>query len=286
MTVSSHDPNKTSGRAAANVDSLRYPLTENPTMKTRLKFFSYSRLNPNSLGKMELSAVITLPLPMNLPDSTGIATESFDAGLFGNIPVAQMAQTAQSAGSAGAFAQALLDQGQSLFSETIKGRNQNDATGNLLRDLHTLAVAPGINDTEAGKMAQRIVGVVRNPHTNSIFSGVRPRAFNLGWRFAPRSRQEADALTKIKDLIKMRILPEESMKGVALDYPDVVDIELVGDLAPHVGKYYRAFVTNFSATPTSGQWFEKGQPTEQEWNMELLELNPITRNTLRGEKKE
>ncbi|QIG70601.1 baseplate tail tube cap protein [Rhizobium phage RHph_I1_18] len=287
---SSTDPNQTSGRAAASIVSYTFPLLETPTMKTRLRFMKYSRLSPSVLPTLETSAIVTLPLPMSLPDTVMATIKSEELGWQGNINIQQAATAYNNAGGGAAgitaAGQQILQQGQSAYSDYIKGLG---GANGFMKAIHDMAVAPKIMDSDFGRIAQKNLGVIQNPHTNAFFEGMSLRTFSLSWQFSPRSQQEAEMLTKIKNLIKQRITPEESLNGYALDYPDLVEIDILGDSAKHLTKIHRSFITKFSATPRGGStmsFYNDGAPSEQEFSMDLTELNIVTRNKLQEDENE
>lgn len=278
------DPNQSSGRASTAISNFTFPLDETPTMKTRMTFMRYSRLTPASEMTLQPSAIITLPLPLSIPDNLSLKIGQDDLGAYGNLDIGKLRQAHSQYGVAG-MANEALNQGVSVFRDAV---NQYAGNDGFMKAIHDLAVAPGIADSRSDltRFAQRTVGVVVNPHTNSFFEGVNLRSYQLSWRLAPKSAAEAQAIHNIKTLIKARALPTMSINKYALDYPDLVDVEFVGDSSKYLNKYYRSFINDFTASPGNGNglsFFEDGSPTEIELTLRLTELNIITRESITGE---
>lgn len=250
----------------------------------RLTFLEYSRINPSADAQLSPTTVITMPLPMSVPDSTSLRIGQGDFGALGNINLSKL-QDAYNAKGVEGMIESGLQQGITGFSDSIKSYTAGQS--GYMKAIHDLAVAPGISDANnrVRQFAQRTVGVVTNPHTNSFFEGVNLRTNQLSWRLAPKSAQESQALLEIRDRIKQRIHPSETLNNYALDYPDLVDVEIIGDAQKYLNKYYRAFVADFNASPGNGNgmsFFTDGSPTEWEFSMRLVELNVVTRDRLEG----
>lgn len=282
----SSDPNKTSGRFAQSQTSLSYPVHETLDIGTRLKFMRYSRFMPNSEPQLQTTAIISLPIPLGVPDVTSIRTTSpVDLGLAGNIDPRKIVGAVQSSdGSAETIAK-LWKEGQSAMMGFMK-----DAQGSAENSLRALAISPGIVDAvlpgNVTQKLQRFIGTIQNPHTTTFFEGMNLRPYSFAWRFSPKSAQESQALRNIINTIKIRTHPEETLSGFALDYPDLVQVEFTGNIKDHLPKYYQSFVTNVTTNIGSGngmQFYSDGAPVELELNISFIEISIITRQVLETE---
>lgn len=279
--TTSIDPNKTSGKEANSIRSLRYPLSENLQAMTRLRFVEYSRLTPNATADDVTTAIINMPYPENITESTSFKIDADDLGQWGNINSDTIAKVTGS-GLENMTGNEAVTLATGLISDYIK-HNTGRMSGDLLKGI---AVAPALPDA-IKKPIQSFAGIVQNPHTTMLFGGVNLRSFGLQWRLSPRSAAESDALKQIRDLIRMRTHSEESMAGFALDYPDLCYVEFTGKPSGHLPKYQKCFVNdfNFGYGGSAGmQWYKDGAPVELTVNMRLTEVSIVTRNVLRGEK--
>ena len=280
--IRSNNPEETRGRAAKPEETFNFPLTETLSRATRLRFVSYSRFAPSDTVSERTTALITLPLPISIPDNSSIkTTSSIDLWTYGNIDMQQLDQ-AYDMYSTKAFKD-ILELGYSAATDSLKRMEDNFKVSGL----KALALMPFFSD-DTRRTLQLGAGVIQNPHTTLMFEGVNLRHINLTWRLSPRSQQESDAVENIINTVKMRSHPEESFEGFALDYPDLVYVEFTGDVAEYFPKFNKAFVNNIQVNTGSGNgmnFFKGGAPIEKEISISMTEVNIVTRNVLRGEER-
>jgi hypothetical protein len=269
-TVSSTNPNDTSGRASGSYTTLTYPLSESLEKGTILRFIQYERAIPSSNAENKITSIINLPVPMNIPDNTAINIKDFSgAAMWANA------------------AEAVKFLGGDNVVDKVKQQFEGFDAKKLPKDAARIAALSGLalNDDRAN-IASIVGGVIRNPHTTMYFDGMVVKAYNLSWRLSARSKAESDAINNIINTVKMRISPEEAYSGIGLDYPDLVFVEFKGDIKNYLPKYQKSFVTNFTVAVEGGGglvFYKGGAPVDVEIQMSFQELNIQTRNILRGE---
>jgi hypothetical protein len=263
----SSDPNSTSRRASSSVGSSRFPLNEQLDNFTMLRFVEYSRTTPADEIQSRTTNTISLPLPVQVPEVNQIKSNSYDAGIIGNLE---------------------------SFTDTVSGtsvsdlvqRAQGEYASLSAKDIATgIALAPGRFGDDRVTAAQVTAGVIKNPHTVAFFDGVQLRVYNLTWRFSARSEQEANEINRIVGTIRERMHPAESFSGYALDYPDLVFVEFQGPTAEYLPKYYRSFISSMSFQSSSGDGmvlYWNGAPVSVELSLTFNETNIVTRDVIQN----
>lgn len=272
------NPEQTRGRAAASQTSLRFPLSENPPMTTRLTFKTYQRFVPSATASESTTTLITLPLPLTIPDRSSLQTGNQDMWKWGLVNMEQL-NRGMELWSTESITQ-LVGTGMSVISDQMT-RMEEQWKSSALKGLALSPLAADIiGDRRNFELA---AGVIQNPHTNLMFNGVNLKSHFLSWRVSPRSQQESDALQQIINIIKYRIHPAEAFGGFALDYPDTVEVEFTGDAAKYLPKIGKGMVTEFDVKLGGGgsiAMYKSGAPVDVEFTLTLSELNTITRNVL------
>lgn len=241
---------------------------EEPEIYTRMSFFKYERPTPRSRAEISLEDVVRLPLPTELSDAFNVKLNSTDLDLtesiFGNRVDGQ--------GFVDDFLGAVSTGQQQSFWNRFKS-----ATSGMT------ALMPGFSDTNIGRLNQSRQGIVRNPHTTTIFEGVNIRSHNFTFKLSPKSKNEGESLLGIVELIKARMLPEVEFGGFALNYPYLVKLDFVG--ARNVTRVERSFISgfqpNFSASGFAA-FFNDGTPIDVTLTLGLQELDILTREDIEG----
>lgn len=279
MAIST-DPNQTSGKARSSVSSYSYPVSETLSSATRLKFVKYNRFNPSSNGEEETTAIVTLPLPVTIPDNYSIRTGGHDLGVFGNITNDNWNKIkGLASNSSNDPVQDLKDMtelGVSATAQKVRSRTFSAAAA-------LAGIGFAVNSSDFQNTVQSFGGVVRNPHTTILFEGVNLRSINLEWRLSPRSQKESDTLKNIFDTIKLQSHPEELASGFALNYPDLVYVEFTGKIEKYAPKFQKAFITNINLLPDSSNGmtlYKSGAPAIYTLQIAATELSIVTRDTL------
>jgi len=275
--ATSSDPNVTSGKANSAETSLSFPLNEKLEHSTRLRFVKYSRTAPNANGSEDTTAMLTLPLPISIPDSYSIRTTgTFDQGVYAMLDLANL-EKAKDVATAAAEA---ISAGTALVTDNLKMMEES-FKANALK---ALALSPLMIADDVKTNLQIAAGVVTNPHTTLVFDGVNLKQYSLTWRMSPRSLQESEALNRIINTMKMCSHPEEAFGGYALDYPDLVYVEFSGTSAQYLPKFHKSMVNNVMINYGGGNgmtFYKSGAPVEVEITLSLMEVRIITRKVLR-----
>jgi hypothetical protein len=264
---SSNDPNVTSGSANASAPNMSFPSGELLTKRTVLRFEEYSRNTPSDTVTSATTAIINLPMPLQIPDNMSIKSGAYDMQFTDNM------NAAMDVLSGGHAIDKLKKAAGSFSSFTSK----DVARG--------VALAPLIVNDDRRTQAGIVGGIVKNPHTTTFFDGVNLRGFYLNWRFSPRSQQESDTLRNIINTIRERIHPLERLESYALDYPDLVYVDFEGESKEYLPKFYRSFITEVTVNSSVGEgmaFFKSGAPIYVELGIRFNETNIITRNVLTG----
>lgn len=275
--VTSSNPEQTSGSLRTPTKSLRYPLSDNISSGTRLRFVKYNRFNPMDTASEEETATISLPLPVNVPENYSILTTAHDLGVAGNVNNTNADRLKNmSSGMDWSDLDAVTKLGISSTSNAIKNGAFN-----------ATAALAGLGTMLGGDQKQRTIaaftGIVQNPHTAVIFEGVSLRSINLEWRFSARSEDESHALREIYNTIKLQTHPEELVSGYALNYPDLLYVEFTGKARDYLPKFQKVMVSNISITPDSSggiPLYKSGAPVSYTFQLTATETSILTRNTL------
>lgn len=273
----SSDPNQTSGRANKATPSYSYPLNESLANMTRLRFVEYNRFTPSDPGQEQTTALVTLPLPITIPENYSLKTNNtVDLGIYGNINQKNF-NSIRDIWNKGINAEDITKVGSSMTTDMLKSRR-------FPGDKLVAGIAALGRDTGIGQAAETFVGITQNPHTTIMFDGVNLRGINLEWRMSPRSQEESTALKNIFDTVKMRAHPAEIGQGYALNYPDLVYVEFDGPVAEYLPKFQKAFINNINVTPDapggSLSLFKSGAPVTYSFQLSMMELSILTRNSI------
>ena len=247
------------------MSSLQYPKDETLELRTLISFFDYKRPTPGSPPEISTveggTSLISLPLPLAIPDAYGVILDSVDFGLINTD---------------------LSAAGQDFVSRVGEGRGFGEKLFGALTT--AAALAPGLSDTKIGRQAQATAGLVRNPHTTAIFNGVTPRTHSFSFRLSPKNRAESDVITKIFETIRNNMLPDEAFGGFALNYPRIVTMSFEG-VNKSITPVYFSFISEVRMDYTGGNgasFYKGGNPIDMTLQINLKEINIVTRNTFTG----
>jgi hypothetical protein len=205
--------------------------------------------------------LISLPLPLAIPDSYGVMLDTVNWGM-------------------------LNTQWQAAGEDLIGRAAGSSGPGERLLGAAGVAAAlvPGIADIQVGRQAQSAFGIVRNPHTTTIFNGVNARSHQFAFRLSPKNANEAQTMMNIIATIRNNMLPEESFGGFALDYPYLVKMDFTG-IDGTITPVYFSFISDIRVDYTGGggaSFYKDGKPVDVTLTISLRELNIVTRNTFTG----
>ena len=249
----------------AKATDYSYP-PETPDVSACLMFYKYEYKRNRSAPLKTLSHMINLPFPIAFNEGYSMQVRQTDLSVLGN--------GLNDLAAAGSDIKTVWNSSEK-FLEAV---SQSAATIG--------ALGFGTDSTIQNALQTRL-GLIRNPHTTSLFEGVNLRNFTLAWKFSPRNESEAAVLDAIIERIKFLMHPQVSFGGFALDYPDLVTVEFRSSANPKLNKMlsrlviYDSFVTDLQVDPTSaGQAWSTAGPVVYTIQMHLQEINIITRNTL------
>jgi hypothetical protein len=248
------------------MSSLQYPKDETLELRTLITFYDYKRPTPGNPPEISTveggTSLISLPLPLAIPDSYGVILDSVDFGLINTDFFAA---------------------GQDFVTKVGEGRGFGEKLFGALAT--ATALAPGLSDTKIGRQAQSQTGLVRNPHTTAIFNGVKPRTHSFSFRLSPKNRAESDAVTSIFETIRNNMLPNEAFGGLALNYPRIVTMSFEG-VNKSITPIYFSFISDVRMDYTGGggaSFYKGGNPIDMTLQINLNEINIVTRNTFTNE---
>jgi hypothetical protein len=244
---------------------LAYP-AEETKIYARMVFYKYERPSPRSDTKITSIGSIRLPMPSSLPDSYSVKLNTPEFDIAGAIAGGSLADVYSAGGD---------------IRDGAIGKGRLSKLGSSIAAL--AALAPGISDTTAGRIAQQNTGMVRNPHVTTIFEGVNLRSHTFTFKMSPKSKAEADTLKNIMQYIKVNMHPETYLGGLALLYPSLVTIEFVG--TTNTTPVYYSFISRFQPIYSASglvAFYSDGSPIDIEMTIELQELDILTRETIEG----
>ena len=242
------------------MSSLQFP-EEQLNLRTNISFYEYFRPRPNSQPETRFRDLIVLPLPESLPDNYSVRLNQTDWGMFNSN---------------------MWSMGESMMDAIGDGRE----TGEKLRGAlsYAAAIAPGISDTRMGRLAQSELGVVKNPHTTTIFDGVNHRPHSLNFRLSPKNVREAQTISDIIYRMRNYMLPEKDFGEYALNYPYLVTVEFVG-IDHIITPIFFSFMQSLTPSYSGGggtSFYKDGKPVEVQLSFNLQELNIVTRDVFTG----
>lgn len=234
------------------------------------------------------AAGVLLPIPSNLRDLINTRIERFEQGYLGAEASAVTRRVAEQLGTSGAST------GISDLAEIVKETAQGvvplsgEELYNAIRGLDpnlARSAAFLLRSQLPGSISRNLdvgFGSTPNPKATLAFEGVELKAHSFSWTLAPRSQEESNSLRNISNIIRSRVLPTygELSPGSAdrafLNYPNVVDIFLLGIDESHFFRFKTSMVRSFNldySSQDSLTLLRGGRPGIVTMTMELMELD-------------
>lgn len=234
------------------------------------------------------AAGVLLPIPSNLRDTTNNRIDRFEQQYLGAEASAVTQRLADQLGASGA-ATTLADL-TNIATETAQGvfplsgeEFYNRVTG----------LDPSITRSAAFLLRSQLPSAVTrnldvgfastpNPKATLAFEGVELKAHSFSWTLAPRSQEESDSLRNISNIIRSRMLPTYgelspgSSDRAFLNYPNVVDVFLLGVDETHYFRFKTSMLRSFTIDYSSGDsltFLRGGKPGIVTMAIELMELD-------------
>jgi hypothetical protein len=233
-----------------------------------LSFYKYQRFTNNN-EKRSSTATIILPIPTNLQEQFDAQFSQMEMGLIGNAKKTLEAMSNPNTDMKGLFntAKAEATEAGKQLAQAYSAANIKEIAGALF----------GIASTPQSIVAQ-VRGQIVNPHLVSSFAGTPLRGHAFSWALAPRSLAESETIENIIRTIQQKMHP--SRTGVFLQYPDEVDIQVVGT-SKNIFQFKTSVVTNFTINRSPGNapafFAEVGYPTSYEINLSFMETEAWVR---------
>ena len=237
---------------------------------------------PGGPPEISTTTAIELPFPRTLQDSTNIRVASFERDFLYERIASGLASFDEGGGLGGFFenmknsAEAVVSgvydyaksagktAGQEgLISAVLGGIRQ--AAGKMSEFEVTKATAmagylarnfiPGEIAKSMGVVGERVV----NPQETLSFSGVDLRNFTFSWDLYPSNANDTQMITDIVNLIKRKSLPTTeaadgggSLARAFLNYPDIVELNLLGVDESRFMRFKRCMVQNITVDYGAG----------------------------------
>jgi len=271
-----NNPSDYRRRLTKSNTNLRFP-NQTPSIFTRIVFHEYNRDVSSAVPTHRQVGSIILPIPEDVPDQTNININNVDLGNLRAII---------ELGSKGIDAVSNITSVEGA-ADTVK------AAVNKFNDLYAgtsvsqkIAMTPGVMDvfTAGRQLAELTGGVVRNPHTTALFTGVALKPYTFSWRLSPRNQEEGETMMSIIKEFKYRALPsyfnDAPTSRFALKYPELVTVSFEGTDALQDVNF--AFIENISISnfPNGPSFFKDGRPIEVNISISLRETDIQTKESL------
>ena len=240
---------------------------------------------------------IALPLPENLLDNSQVKVGATELGLGGAL-------AANSIGQLDSVIDALSQSTNVKEAKAALGVNSNAiknagnvAAASLLRQA-LQAIAPGVQKgLEVGS------GFAFNPYQALAFDGVDLKTHVFDWTLAPETRDETETLRSVIRTIRKHIHPRyadfsrvmsdttgrsigQTGQGRAfLQYPDIINVTLMGSPKNDVPVYKPGMVSQFQVNFTGGgenAFLEGGSPAIVKISMTMSEMEIWTQHDYDG----
>ena len=260
-------------------------------------FGARKHVNASKNVTLTIMDSIALPLPENLLDNAAIRVGATELGLGGAAAassVDRLASVIDELSNAGTVDQAKAALG--INSNSIKSVGNVAAAALLRQALQT--IAPGVQKgLEAGS------GFAFNPYQALVFDGVDLKTHVFDWTLAPETREETETLRNIIRTIRKHIHPRyadfsrvmsdtvgrsigQTGQGRAfLQYPDIINVTLMGSPKNDVPVYKPGMVSQFQVNFTGGgenAFLEGGSPAIVKISMTMSEMEIWTRHDYDG----
>lgn len=240
---------------------------------------------------------IALPLPENLLDNSQVKVGATELGLGGALAansIDKLAPVIKALSGASNVDEAKEALG--ISSNVIKDAG-NVAAASLIRQ-GLQAIAPGLQKgLEVGS------GFAFNPYQALAFDGVDLKTHVFDWTLAPETRDETETLRNVIRTIRKHIHPRyadfsrtasditgksigQTGQGRAfLQYPDIINVTLMGSPKYDVPVYKPGMVSQFQVNFTGGgenAFLEGGSPAVVKISMTMTEMEIWTRQDYDG----
>jgi hypothetical protein len=253
----------------ASYNGFQFPsdLTEFAPVYLILKFKEYTRNDPFAAGSVGGDAQLRLPLPENFAFTSNIRVQEADTGIYGEL-LNKVDPSAIGLAGEGEFRQAVQ-----AIKNQVGAATGEDASA-MIAQIAKRAAFSSLSDTDSvvGGLAGQIAGAIPNPHPTVFFKGMELRQFQWNWKLVPRSKDDAEQLDIIIQLLRRFCIPTESngfLKYPFLCQPEIKPANQV------IGTFKRSMVSqlaiNYTGEGTSA-FFVDGRPMSVNLSMNFMEV--------------
>ena len=241
---------------------------------------------PEEERKKLIRSVISLPMPRNITDTTGVQ--------YGEASLNPIEAVGLAGGSA--LLQGNIDNLKNAFSATISkgGPALNDKSNQeaIAAALSGTAIGALGGNVNANQVISRASGQILNPNLELLFQGVGLRVFPLQFQFFPRNNQEGKIVMNILRTLKMEMAPSRTSKegnanGVFIRTPSIFQLTYMKGKKPHpfLNKFLPAVLSDMKVNYTASgahSTFYDGTPTHIRLDLQFKELNPLFKEDYDG----
>ena len=241
---------------------------------------------PEEERKKLIKYVISLPMPRNITDTTGVQ--------YGEASLNPIEAVGLAGGSA--LLQGDVNALKNAFSATIKtgGRELQDSQAQqaIASALSGTAIGALGGNVNANQVISRASGQILNPNLELLFQGVGLRVFPLQFQFFPRNTQEGTMVMNILRAFKTEMAPSRTSKegnssGVFIRTPSIFQLTYKkgSDEHPFLNKFLPAVLSDMKVNYTASgahSTFYDGTPTHIRLDLQFKELNPLFKEDYDG----
>lgn len=237
---------------------------------------------------------VELPFPRTLRDMQGVRIDSFERDFLIERATSMIMgagggeSLSGTLGNLAGLVENALGKVREIGGDPIGELTKALSGASNLESSKALAIGSYLaRNIIAGDVA-RVVGAqserVVNPQDTLSFNGVNLKEFTFEWDLFPSNVQDSQNIKNIVNFIKSRMLPTTEAVGTSaalsrafLNYPSVVETQLLGVDASHFVQFKRGMIVNLEvdyAAASGGQVtiMQGGVPAAVKLSMTLREL--------------
>jgi len=269
------------GRQSADAsrfqDAIKFPLdlkVDSAAPYISMRFVQYSRRSIYEQPVFNDVMKISLPIPENLVDRTGINYTDENLGAAFGAATEALSGVSRVGGS-------VSDIGDRLYGAAagVGVGVAQAAVGALGNSSSTVAQLISQNIQRGVTATSVLTGITTNPFQVVLFKSPDFRRHTFQWRLVPRNKQESDTIEKLVNTFKYHSLPGLSSGAVFFSYPEVLEIKF-RPADQYLYKFkpcvVRGITVNYA--PNSPSFYRSSSaPTAVQFSVELQEIELITK---------
>jgi hypothetical protein len=129
----------------------------------------------------------------------------------------------------------------------------------------------------AADAASAATGTITNPLLTVLFKSPAFKKLQFEWKLAPSNESESRTINSIINTIKYNMLPSISGGGIALSYPNVVQLTVSSASGDNFSYYFKpavieTFSVNYTPSGTPSFFGTTKAPTEVQIRLGLMEI--------------